>query len=47
MEKLQKLKLRLIALYQLEILTDEDGYRCKELKGSLELLDLAIEEIKF
>ncbi len=47
MEKLQELKLRLIALYQLELLLDEDNYRCIELKGSLELLDLAIEEIKF
>ena len=47
MENLQELKERLTTLYGLELLLDEDNYRCKELKGSLALLDLAIEEIKF
>jgi len=47
MEKLQELKTKIETLYELELLTDKDGYRCTELKSSLELLDLAIEEIKF
>ena len=47
MEKLQELKERLTTLYELELLLDADNYRCKELKGSLELLNLAIKQLKF